>query len=88
MIHLQHFEAFDLISQERFGQLVAGPATVTATRGHLRAGINQRGCTDSCRAALPPGFLNSSHCFKVSCFLFVVTLINRDSTGIASNALN
>lgn len=88
LIHFLHFGAFHLISQERFGQLVAGPAAVTTTRGHLRAGINQQCCRDSCRAALPPGCLKFSQCFQGSCFLFMVTLINRDSTGIASNALN
>lgn len=83
LIRFLHFGAFDLISPERFGDLVAGPGTVTATRGQLRAGMDQQGCAEL-------------HCLQASltsasalrCFLFMVTLINRDSTGIASNALN
>lgn len=46
LMHYLYFGAFDLMAQESFGQLVAGPVNVTATRGHLRAGIKQQGCTD------------------------------------------
>lgn len=47
-----YFGAFDLMAQESFGQLVAGPVNVAATRGHLRAGIKQQGCADRWEAAL------------------------------------
>jgi len=52
LIHYLHFGAFDLTPQESFRQWVTGPVDITATKGHLRAGMRQQGCMDSWRATL------------------------------------